>query len=150
MRDVRTAALATVPAQESEGKDGHAAEYSHLPVCPAFKQIGELRGESDLGLMPTGACVPRWRVSSTLSVFACCSSFRFCRPFPLFEPAGAKPAGTLLALCGRLPEPIMFSLRRDGGTTQRAEPWPRRPGAVPGRRSGGYASRPTLRTPHHG
>lgn len=32
---------------------------SHLPVCPAFEQIGTLRGPFDLGLLPIGAYAPR-------------------------------------------------------------------------------------------
>jgi N-acyl-phosphatidylethanolamine-hydrolysing phospholipase D len=46
--------------KESEGTDDYADEYKDLPVCPAFKQIGELRGGFDLGLIPIGAYVPRW------------------------------------------------------------------------------------------
>ncbi|KAJ5579843.1 N-acyl-phosphatidylethanolamine-hydrolyzing phospholipase D [Penicillium hispanicum] len=34
-------------------------ELDHLPVCPAFKEIGELRGPFDLGLIPIGAYRPR-------------------------------------------------------------------------------------------
>jgi L-ascorbate metabolism protein UlaG (beta-lactamase superfamily) len=43
-------------------EDDHAAEYN-LPVCPAFKQVGELRGPFDLGLIPIGAYDPRWLMS---------------------------------------------------------------------------------------
>jgi hypothetical protein len=46
--------------RESEGKDDYGKEYDHLPVCPAFKEIGELRGDFDLGLIPIGAYKPRW------------------------------------------------------------------------------------------
>ena len=46
--------------QESTGKDDYGAEYNHLPVCPAFKEIGEHRGAFDLGLIPIGAYCPRW------------------------------------------------------------------------------------------
>ncbi|KAL7270826.1 hypothetical protein RUND412_006455 [Rhizina undulata] len=42
------------------GVDDYGDEYKDLPVCPAFKQIGELRGPFDLGLMPIGAYVVRW------------------------------------------------------------------------------------------
>jgi len=38
-----------------EGVDDYGEEYKDLPTCPAFKQIGELRGPFDLGLIPIGA-----------------------------------------------------------------------------------------------
>ncbi|KAL1303382.1 hypothetical protein AAFC00_006776 [Neodothiora populina] len=38
-------------------------KYSHLPVCPAFSEIGELRGPFDLGLIPIGAYDPRFIMS---------------------------------------------------------------------------------------
>lgn len=38
-----------------KGTDDYAAEYDHLPRCPAFKEIGKLRGPFDLGLIPIGA-----------------------------------------------------------------------------------------------
>ena len=38
-------------------------KYSELPTCPAFKQIGELRGPFDLGLIPIGAYDPRFIMS---------------------------------------------------------------------------------------
>ncbi|KAH8691606.1 putative Zn-dependent hydrolase/oxidoreductase family protein [Talaromyces proteolyticus] len=38
--------------------DDHAPEYN-FPICPAFKQVGELRGPFDLGLIPIGAYKPR-------------------------------------------------------------------------------------------
>lgn len=41
------------------GTDDYGPEFAHLPVCPAFKQIGELRGPFDLGLIPIGAYDPR-------------------------------------------------------------------------------------------
>lgn len=44
--------------------DDYAPEYAHLPHCPAFKQIGELRGPFDLGLIPIGAYDPRYIMSS--------------------------------------------------------------------------------------
>ncbi|EED13665.1 Zn-dependent hydrolase/oxidoreductase family protein, putative [Talaromyces stipitatus ATCC 10500] len=44
-------------------QDDHAEEYSNLPVCPAFKQVGELHGPFDLGLIPIGAYDPRWLMS---------------------------------------------------------------------------------------
>lgn len=42
----------------------YADKYSHLPHCPAFAQIGELRGPFDLGLIPIGAYDPRFVMSS--------------------------------------------------------------------------------------
>jgi len=35
----------------------------NYPHCPAFKQIGDLRGPFDLGLVPIGAYEPRWIMS---------------------------------------------------------------------------------------
>ncbi|KAJ4300123.1 hypothetical protein N0V88_002792 [Collariella sp. IMI 366227] len=40
--------------------DDYGPEYDSLPRCPQFKQIGELRGPFDLGLIPIGAYRPRW------------------------------------------------------------------------------------------
>ena len=48
-----------IPPSEFDYSD----KYSHLPHCPAFKQIGELRGPFDLGLIPIGAYDPRWIMS---------------------------------------------------------------------------------------
>ncbi|RDW66178.1 metallo-hydrolase [Coleophoma cylindrospora] len=42
-----------------EGVDDYGEEYKDLPFCPAFKQIGDLRGPFDLGLIPIGAYDPR-------------------------------------------------------------------------------------------
>jgi len=42
-----------------EGVDDWGEEYAHLPRCPQFKQIGDLRGPFDLGLIPIGAYEPR-------------------------------------------------------------------------------------------
>lgn len=42
------------------GVDDYGPEYAHLPVCPAFKQIGEHRGPFDVGLIPIGAYEPRF------------------------------------------------------------------------------------------
>lgn len=50
--------------EESNGKDDYSPEYSSLPVCPAFKQIGKHQGPFDLGLIPIGAYDPRWIMSS--------------------------------------------------------------------------------------
>lgn len=44
--------------------DDYGPEYDHLPRCPQFKQIGELRGPFDLGLIPIGAYSPRVAFSS--------------------------------------------------------------------------------------
>lgn len=44
--------------------DDYGPEFEHLPVCPAFKQIGQHRGPFDLGLIPIGAYEPRWLFSS--------------------------------------------------------------------------------------
>ena len=44
--------------------DDWGPEMSNLPVCPAFKQIGALRGPFDLGLIPIGAYLPRYVLSS--------------------------------------------------------------------------------------
>ncbi|KAI1610465.1 beta-lactamase superfamily domain-containing protein [Exophiala viscosa] len=49
--------------KESDGKDDWAEEYSSLPHCPAFADIGRLRGPFDLGLIPIGAYMPRWIMS---------------------------------------------------------------------------------------
>lgn len=48
-------AVPAVPA----GVDDWGEEYAHLPRCPQFKQIGDLRGPFDLGLIPIGAYHPR-------------------------------------------------------------------------------------------
>ncbi|KAL2114238.1 hypothetical protein VUR80DRAFT_10025 [Thermomyces stellatus] len=42
-----------------ESVDDYGPEYESLPRCPQFKQIGELRGPFDLGLIPIGAYYPR-------------------------------------------------------------------------------------------
>lgn len=52
----------TVP-KEAEGKDDWSEEYASLPCCPAFKDVGRLRGPFDLGLIPIGAYRPRWIMS---------------------------------------------------------------------------------------
>ncbi|KAH8147484.1 uncharacterized protein LAJ45_08311 [Morchella importuna] len=46
-----------------DGVDDYGEEFKDLPVCPAFKQVGELRGGFDLGLIPIGAYWPRWFMS---------------------------------------------------------------------------------------
>ncbi|KAH9844808.1 Beta-lactamase superfamily domain [Teratosphaeria destructans] len=52
----------TVPELSKDEFD-YAEKYSHLPHCPAFAQIGELRGPFDLGLIPIGAYQPRFVMS---------------------------------------------------------------------------------------
>ncbi|KAI9810888.1 MAG: hypothetical protein M1827_005747 [Pycnora praestabilis] len=42
--------------------DDYSPEHKY-PHCPAFKQIGDLRGPFDLGLIPIGAYDPRWIMS---------------------------------------------------------------------------------------
>lgn len=43
--------------------DDYGPEFASLPHCPAFKQIGDLRGPFDLGLIPIGAYDPRYIMS---------------------------------------------------------------------------------------
>ena len=43
--------------------DDYGPEHNY-PHCPAFKQIGDLRGPFDLGMIPIGAYDPRWLFSS--------------------------------------------------------------------------------------
>ncbi|EME41621.1 hypothetical protein DOTSEDRAFT_176872 [Dothistroma septosporum NZE10] len=52
----------TVPRLIKE-EDDYGEAHKDLPYCPAFKQIGELRGPFDLGLIPIGAYEPRWLMS---------------------------------------------------------------------------------------
>lgn len=47
-----------------EGIDDYGPEYEALPRNPQFRQIGELRGPFDLGLIPIGAYYPRVTFSS--------------------------------------------------------------------------------------
>ncbi|QSZ30175.1 hypothetical protein DSL72_004695 [Monilinia vaccinii-corymbosi] len=42
-----------------KGTDDYGEAFAHLPVCPAFREIGEWRGPFDLGLIPIGAYEPR-------------------------------------------------------------------------------------------
>lgn len=49
--------------KSAEGKDDWSEEYSNLPSCPAFKDIGQFYGPFDLGLIPIGAYEPRWIMS---------------------------------------------------------------------------------------
>lgn len=53
----------TVP-HSAEGEDDWSEKYAHLPRCPAFADIGRLRGPFDLGLIPIGAYMPRFIMSS--------------------------------------------------------------------------------------
>ncbi|RAL00865.1 dioxygenase [Aspergillus ibericus CBS 121593] len=56
----------TVPYLPPE-LDDWGREFAHLPVCPAFKEIGEFRGPFDLGLIPIGAYKPRHVLSTVHS-----------------------------------------------------------------------------------
>ncbi|PWY95901.1 dioxygenase [Aspergillus sclerotioniger CBS 115572] len=47
--------------------DDWGSEFVHLPVCPAFKEIGKFRGPFDLGLIPIGAYKPRHVLSTVHS-----------------------------------------------------------------------------------
>ncbi|KAK5107190.1 hypothetical protein LTR62_001636 [Meristemomyces frigidus] len=53
----------TVPELPKEEFD-YGEKYADLPHCPAFKQIGDLRGPFDLGLIPIGAYDPRYLMSN--------------------------------------------------------------------------------------
>lgn len=83
------------------GVDDYGEEFKDLPVCPAFKQIGELRGPFDLGLIPIGAYWPRWYVypPQPVSVFSHFSVVRFS--FSCWSFAGGKdhPRSSASALC---------------------------------------------------
>ncbi|CAO2658238.1 Nn.00g059610.m01.CDS01 [Neocucurbitaria sp. VM-36] len=54
----------SVPSSIPPSIDDYSPEYSHLPVCPAFAQIGTHQGPFDLGLIPIGAYAPRWMFSN--------------------------------------------------------------------------------------
>jgi L-ascorbate metabolism protein UlaG (beta-lactamase superfamily) len=41
----------------------YSEKYSHLPCCPAFKEVGEHRGPFDFGMIPIGAYKPRHLMS---------------------------------------------------------------------------------------
>lgn len=74
------------------GVDDYGEEYKDLPVCPAFKQIGELRGPFDLGLIPIGAYWPRWYVYPPLvSVFSTTPHSSFLLMLELCRGARAIP-----------------------------------------------------------
>lgn len=51
-------AVPSLPATENDYAPHHT-----YPHCPAFAQIGALRGPFDLGLIPIGAYDPRWIMS---------------------------------------------------------------------------------------
>ena len=53
----------TVP-RLPEDEDDYGAAHADLPRCPAFKDIGAIKGPFDLGLIPIGAYDPRWIFSS--------------------------------------------------------------------------------------
>ncbi|KAF2718183.1 Metallo-hydrolase/oxidoreductase [Polychaeton citri CBS 116435] len=53
----------TVPDELPRDVFDYSDDFAHLPHCPAFKQIGELRGPFDLGLIPIGAYDPRFIMS---------------------------------------------------------------------------------------
>lgn len=59
---LRDTGYRTVP-ELPDSEDDYGAKYENLPRCPAFKQIGELRGPFDLGLVPIGAYRPRFIMS---------------------------------------------------------------------------------------
>lgn len=49
-----------------DGLPENADDYDpkhKFPHCPAFKEIGDLRGPFDLGIIPIGAYNPRWIMS---------------------------------------------------------------------------------------
>jgi len=52
----------TIPYELPPGENDYDEKYN-FPSCPAFKQIGELRGPFDLGLIPIGAYDPRFIMS---------------------------------------------------------------------------------------
>lgn len=70
------------------GVDDYGEEYKDLPVCPAFKQIGELRGPFDLGLIPIGAYWPRWYVYPPTRI-----SFLHNAPLFVSSRVGGLPRG---------------------------------------------------------
>lgn len=47
-----------------ESEDDWGDKYADLPSNPDFKKIGDLRGPFDLGLLPIGAYLPRYLMSS--------------------------------------------------------------------------------------
>ncbi|PMB72038.1 N-acyl-phosphatidylethanolamine-hydrolyzing phospholipase D [Beauveria bassiana] len=48
-----------IPRGLPAGTDDYGPEHAALPRCPQFRQIGDLRGPFDLGLIPIGAYFPR-------------------------------------------------------------------------------------------
>lgn len=53
----------TVPDTPAD-VDDYDEQFAHLPICPAFAQIGKHRGPFDLGLIPIGAYEPRYLFSA--------------------------------------------------------------------------------------
>jgi L-ascorbate metabolism protein UlaG (beta-lactamase superfamily) len=53
----------SIPEAQSDVPPLEDSKLSSLPVCPAFAQIGELRGPFDLAMIPIGAYAPRWLFS---------------------------------------------------------------------------------------
>ncbi|KAJ4393311.1 hypothetical protein N0V93_002519 [Gnomoniopsis smithogilvyi] len=49
--------------QVPESEDDWGEKYAHLPRNPDFKEIGDLRGPFDVGLIPIGAYKPRYLFS---------------------------------------------------------------------------------------
>jgi len=58
LRDTGYRSVEKIP----KGENDYDAKYN-WPHCPAFKQIGELRGPFDVGFIPIGAYDPRWIMS---------------------------------------------------------------------------------------
>lgn len=67
--------------------DDYGDDFKNLPICPAFKQIGDLRGPFDLGLIPIGAYDPRdimspvCRISSSQCHWTDFEIIDACKPF---------------------------------------------------------------------
>jgi len=53
----------SVCSEVTDAEDDYSTQYENLPRCPAFKEIGELRGPFDLGMIPIGAYRPRFIMS---------------------------------------------------------------------------------------
>ncbi|KAL9114009.1 MAG: hypothetical protein Q9227_001780 [Pyrenula ochraceoflavens] len=52
-----------VPRLPNNSEEDYNEDLLDLPTCPAFSQIGKLRGPFDLGLIPIGAYMPRFVMS---------------------------------------------------------------------------------------
>lgn len=57
-RDTGYRSVPELPEEEND----YDEKYNY-PTCPAFKEIGDLRGPFDLGLIPIGAYDPRFIMS---------------------------------------------------------------------------------------